>query len=323
MSALPIQSLSAPSLNSCLPHVSRELFIVFNPGSGSQDKDEARKAITAAFDEAHCTYRFIEDPSGDVQKACAQAARLAGQADGVLVAVGGDGTISAAAQAAYDQDCVLGVIAQGTFNMFSRDHGLPQDPGEAAQLVTKGHVRGVQAGLINRQIFLVNASVGLYPKILADREDVKQKLGRKRWVALLAALKSLFGWRSRLHLDIELDGQLRKLTTPSVFICNNSMQLERVGINGAVTEAVGNGRLAGIVTTHLDMWAKVRLVAAAIRGKLDEEPEVVSFSMRSLKLAARHARRLKVAVDGEVHAMQLPIQISVAARPLRVMLPAS
>ncbi len=321
MSALSDQTIAETPLPGSATKPARELFIVFNPGSGSQDKDEARNAITGAFDNAHCTYRFIEDPSGDVQKACAQAARLAKEADGVLVAVGGDGTISAAAQAAYDQDCVLGVIAQGTFNMFSRDHGLPQDPGEAAQLLTSAHPSSVQAGMINRQIFLVNASVGLYPKILADREDVKQRLGRKRWVALFAALKSLFGWRSRLHLDIELDGQQRKLTTPSVFVCNNSMQLERVGINGAVTDTVGNGRLAGIVTTQLDVWAKVRLVAAAIRGKLDEEPEVVSFSMRSLTLAARHARRLKVAVDGEVRPMQLPIQISVAPRPLRVMLP--
>lgn len=302
------------------PH-QRELFIVFNPGSGSQDKDAAKDAITSEFDKAGCKWQFIDVESGDVGKACEQAARLARDSDGVLVAVGGDGTISAAAQAAYDSDCMLGVIAQGTFNMFSRDNGLSQDAAEAAELLTHATARDVQAGLVNEQVFLVNASVGLYPKILADREEVKEKLGRKRWVALIAALKSLFGWRAMLRLDVELDGKPHRLKTPSLFVCNNTMQLERIGIKDKVTGPVGAGRLAGVITSRLSAWAKVRLVIAAIRGKLDDEPEVVSFSVQSIALRAGRVRSFRVAIDGEVQAMALPLKISVAPRPLRVLLP--
>ena len=46
-----------------------------------------------------------------------------------------------------------------------------------------GRLRGVQAGLVNEQVFLVNASVGLYVALIADRERAKARLGRSQLVA--------------------------------------------------------------------------------------------------------------------------------------------
>ncbi len=299
----------------------RQLFIVFNPGSGSQDKEDARETIVRMLEEAGRPHRFIALQNGDVHRACADAARLAKEHDGAIVAAGGDGTINAAAQAAYKQDCVLGVIAQGTFNMFARDHGLPLDIEEATAAVLAGQPSPVQIGTINQRLFLVNASLGLYPKLLADREEMKERFGRKRWVAILAALKSLFGWRARLALDIEFDGHLTKLVTPGVFVGNNRLQLERIGIDAAVSDRVGRGWLAGIASARLDTWAKLRLMVDGLLGRLGTAPEITAVRLKSLTIGARHARRLKAAVDGEVCWMELPLRIAVASRPLRVLLP--
>jgi diacylglycerol kinase family enzyme len=62
-------------------------------------------------------------------------------------------------------------------------------------------------------------------------------------------------------------------------------------------------------------------MAAAAFGRLSREPEIHSFTLRSLSVAARHARRLKVATDGEVQWMDLPLRFTVSPRPLRVLLP--
>jgi diacylglycerol kinase family enzyme len=179
----------------------------------------------------------------------------------------------------------------------------------------------VQVGWVNQRVVLVNASVGLYPKLLADREATKQKLGRRRWIAMLSALKSLLQWRVQLVLDAELDGQLTQLRTASVFVCNNQLQLQRVGIADEVVAQVGEGRLAGLLVPALGVWAKLRLLAAAAFGKLGQEREMRSFTLRSLTVGARSARRLKVATDGEVQWMQLPLRFTVAPQPLRVLLP--
>jgi diacylglycerol kinase family enzyme len=298
-----------------------ELFIVMNRSSGAGEKDEVRAAIVEELERAGRPFRFVPVAPGRIQQACQEAGRNAREQGGILVAAGGDGTINSAAQAALAHDCPLGVIAQGTFNLFARELGLPLDAAEATRALLAGQPEPVQVGWVNQRVFLVNASVGLYPKLLADREAVKQKLGRRRWIAMLSALKSLLEWRLQLVLDAELDGQLSQLRTASVFVCNNRLQLERIGVEEEVVAQLGEGRLAGLLVPTMGTWAKLRMVVAAALGKLSEEREIRSFSLRTLGVGARHARRLRVATDGEVHWMELPLRFTVAPRPLRVMLP--
>ena len=63
--------------------------------------------------------------------------------------------------------------------------------------------RPVQVGLVNQQVFLVNASLGLYPKLLEDREAWKAQFGRSRLVAFGAGLSTLLRGDRDLRLRIE------------------------------------------------------------------------------------------------------------------------
>lgn len=305
-----------------LPEAAPELFIVLNLGSGKHDKDEVRAAIEGELVAAGRRYRFVPVAPGQIVQACQEAGRLAREQGGVMVAVGGDGTINCAAQAALANDCPLGLVAQGTFNLFARQLGLPLEAVEATRRLVEAQPEAVQVGTVNQRVFLVNASVGLYPKLLADREEVKQKLGRRRWIAMLSGLKSLFEWRLQLALDAEVDGVLTRLRTPSLFVCNNRLQLDRLGIEEAVLDEVGNGRLAAIMARSLGYGTKLRLMVRAALGKLGDSHEIDCFTLRTLTVSTRNARRLKVATDGEVQFMDLPLRFAVAPRPLRVMLPA-
>lgn len=298
-----------------------ELFIVLNLGSGASRKDEVRAAIEAELARAGRRHRFVPVAPGQILATCREAAHLAAEHGGVLVAVGGDGTLNCAAQAALTADCPLGVIAQGTFNLFARELGLSLEAGEATRQLLAGTPEPVQVCLANEHVFLVNASVGLYPKLLADREQVKQRLGRRRWIAMLAALRSLLEWRLQLVLDAEMDGELAKLRTASVFLCNNRLQLQRLGIQEYVVEHVGQGMMACLLLPGMPWWRKLRMVVAAAFGRMGEGRELQSFPLRSLTVGARAARRVRVATDGEVQWMEMPVRFTVAPRPLRVMLP--
>ena len=298
-----------------------ELFIVLNPGSGHGEKEEVRHAIEQELAGANRRYRFIDVRPGGILPACQEAARLAKAERGIVVAAGGDGTINCAAQAAFTQDVPLAVIAQGTFNLFARELGLSLDAAEATRMLLAARPEPVQVGWVNQRLFLVNASVGLYPKLLSDREEVKHKLGRRQWIAMLAALKSLLEWQRQLVLDVELDGQLKQIRTASVFVCNNRLQLQRIGIADEIVAQVGEGRLAGVTVRSIHLWAKLRMVAYAVLGRLGEERGVDSFTLRTLSVGSRRVRRMSVATDGEVQRMQLPLRFTVAPRPLHVMLP--
>ena len=92
---------------------------------------------------------------------------------GVVVALGGDGTINTVAAAANRAQVAMGVVARGTFNLFAGQQGLAEDPRQAlndiVDALDQAWLRPVQLGLVNGQPFLVNASLGVYPELLQDR----------------------------------------------------------------------------------------------------------------------------------------------------------
>ena len=120
--------------------------------------------------------------------------------DTAVIAVGGDGSLNTVAQAAHAAGCAMGVIPYGTFNYFARTHGIATEPVAAARQVLQARPVPVQVGAINERIFLVNASLGIYPELLQDREAYKARFGRSRWVAFVAAGATLLRAQRRLRL---------------------------------------------------------------------------------------------------------------------------
>jgi diacylglycerol kinase family enzyme len=300
----------------------RRLSVVLNPGAGKHDAQQTRELLSKAFTESGCRFDFVPVDSPEaLEHASRKAALEAAQSGAVLVAVGGDGTINTVAEAAWRAGCMLAVVPQGTFNYFGRSHGIPQDADAAARALARGQVQPVQVGEVNGRLFLVNASVGLYPKLLEDRESFKRQLGRQRWVAIVSGLVTLFEWRRQLRIDVELDGEHTLLTTPTLFIGNNKLQLDRIGIDPAVAGRVGEGRLAAVTTRPVSTWRMLVLALQGALGRLGEAQQVQSFRFRTVSVRVLGMRRVKVAVDGEVCMMTAPLRFAVSDLPLQLVLP--
>ena len=239
-----------------------------------------------------------------------------------LIAVGGDGTINTVAQAAHEQGCALGVLAQGTFNYFARTHGLASEPATALQTLLQSSPQPVQVGQVNERVFLVNASLGLYPELLQDREAYKARFGRSRLVAFAAALVTLLGPHRLLRLRIEQGAETRDVTTPTLFVGNNRLQLEQVGLPQA--PALDQGRIAAVMLRPLGRLAMLGLLLRGSLGTLGEADTVESFKFRDMVVKPRlnwSRRRVKVAIDGEVSWMHAPLEFKVSPRPLYLLKP--
>jgi diacylglycerol kinase family enzyme len=180
----------------------------------------------------------------------------------------------------------------------------------------------VQAGQVNGRLFLVNASLGLYPQLLEDREVWKQQLGRSRFVAFLSGIATLLQSRKQLHLQIESAGQAVALRTPTLFVGNNRLQLARVGIAEQQADAVEQGQLAGIVVRPIGTLALFGLLMRGLLGQLGDADNIDSFSFRRLTVTPRGVKRVKVATDGEIAWMRTPLVFEVAAQPLLLLVPA-
>lgn len=114
----------------------------------------------------------------------------------------------------------------------------------------------------------------------------------------------------------------RELRTPTLFVGNNALQFEQVGVPEA--ESVEGGELGAIALRPLGRLAMLGLLAQATMGRLGEAE--VDFSFRRLEVAPARGpaqRRVRVATDGEVQWMQMPLRFEVSPRPLWLVKPAT
>lgn len=244
--------------------------------------------------------------------------RLKGLGIDLLVIGGGDGTVSTAARIIGDTDITLAVLALGTRNHFARDLGIPLEPLEAISLLDNMQVKQIDLGEVNGHRFINNATIGLYPQIVKEREEKTQKHGWRKWRAQIAATLTVLQRLPRMRMTVEGKDFRTRLFTPFLFVGNNEYQgiitfdSLRPTING------GNlwlcmARSSGIRSLLLMAW---QLSVEGIREAEDLEtrllPEVTISPWR---------RRVTVAIDGEVYKLAAPLRFNIRKNSLRVAVP--
>ncbi|RBI87640.1 diacylglycerol kinase [Rhodosalinus halophilus] len=240
---------------------------------------------------------------------------------GSIVAAGGDGTVSSVADAvcAHRPGVPLGVVPLGTFNYFARGLGLPQTPEAAVEAIAAGATREVRPGIVNGRVFLNNMSLGLYPSILERREGVYARWGRSRPAAYWSVLLALAGMQRPMRLSLTLDGRTRRLRTPLLFVARSAFQLDTYNLEGA--RAVREGGLAVFAARGRRRRDLVRAAWGLARGKARRGEDFALGTGRRIEIDTGRARGL-VARDGEREWMHMPLRVTTAERPLRVIVPA-
>ncbi|MCX7513547.1 diacylglycerol/lipid kinase family protein [Frateuria hangzhouensis] len=299
----------------------RPFFVVLNRRSGSGDAAATEQAIRAALDAAAHPYRlFCARHPRELGELAGQAVAAAQARDGAVVVVGGDGTINAVVQAVLPAGLPLGALPQGTFNFFGRCHGLPEgDPGEGMHGLLDARETAVPVGMVNDRVFLVNASLGLYPELLERREQDKRRYGRHRLVALFSGLRALLGSYPDLRLSLREDGLEHVRRSTTLVVGANRLQLQHIGIPQA--DAVTRGALVGIVLPPLARWRMILAAVRGLSGHLGDVEKVDSFAFAELDVSLPRRRRIKLALDGEIQHLPLPLHFQVAPQPLRLLVP--
>jgi diacylglycerol kinase family enzyme len=258
----------------------------------------------------------VDAVPGDSLAAAARRAVDAGST--MLVAAGGDGTVSTVASVAAEHGLVLGVLPLGTLNHFARDAGIPLALDEAIAAITCGRVSTIDVGDVNGHIFLNNSSIGIYPRLLWEREQ-QQRLGRRKWTAL--ALAALRVWREyrRLTVTIEGRGYCQNVRTPFVFVGNNEYAIEGGRLDARAS--LNAGRLQFCMAPDADRGRMTRIVIAAMAGRLGAVEGFEAVPATELTIVPR-SRRVGVSLDGELAVLESPLRYRIRPGALRVMVPA-
>ena len=288
--------------------------VVANPKSGRNSKDKAAIDIAMrAFGPKATLRRWNKNDDLDafVQKAVADGFTT-------IVAAGGDGTVMGVAHALMECDANLGVLPLGTFNYFARGLGLPQEPEAAAKAILAGHPARISVGSVNGQLFLNNASVGIYPTILQAREAVYDRWGRSRMLAHWSVIKTLARFQKPLRMELTADGVRQTLKTPLIFVARSAYQLERFGLQGA--QAISDDNFAVFIAKGGTRWHLFQLALRLALRRVQAGRDIDMLYAREITVETAR-RRPRVAFDGEKRKMLAPLNFRIHDDALSIILP--
>jgi diacylglycerol kinase (ATP) len=201
--------------------------IVYNPVS-KVPLDRVRHAVEAR-ERQHgwAASRWYPTSREDSGRRAAQDA-LAGGASVVLV-VGGDGTVRAAAEVIHGSGTPVALIPGGTGNLLARNLGLPRGKiGASVRAAFSGVTRGVdvavaeledEAGRRSMQVFLVMAGIGLDAQMAQGTSALaKRYLG---WLAYVRPIAQSIIRDRLFQLRYRVDGGRTRSSRAHTVIVGN------------------------------------------------------------------------------------------------------
>lgn len=172
-----------------------------NPSAHSERAKESLATIRRLASGADL--QFTSGP-GDARRLAADAAKAGAR---IVVACGGDGTVSEVANGLAGTSTTLGVMPLGTMNVFAKELDLPSDLDAAWRIIEAGVTRKIDLPTANSMHFIQLAGVGLDAQVVKETSWAsKKRLGPLSYILSAAQIAS----RRPPLLRVETDDQFRE-----------------------------------------------------------------------------------------------------------------
>jgi len=238
----------------------------------------------------------------------------------LVIAVGGDGTVSAAASIAVDRNATLLIVPAGTMNLVAKDLGLPLDHDTLLAGITRMTSTRIDVAEVNGHRFLHSALLGLVPDMSIIREEIRRSGSVvDRAEHLSEFLHTAFAGET-FSVDMRAGNRSAKGETRSIVVSNNPIS-ER-GFFDHTRDALNSGRLGVYASVHSGPFASARLITTLGTGQLAEDPETLHTDCEAMTIEV-DTDPVRVALDGEVRELRSPLRFISRHAALRVAVPAS
>lgn len=287
-------------------------YVIMNPVAGQHDPEETKATLEKAQSEGKWSYDLFETTGKEDLKEVVQAA-LKDQYD-LVVAGGGDGTVSGVADGLGGTGVSLGVLPLGTVNAFAKEMGIPDSLDEALEVLFGDHqVKTIDAIQSDGRYYLLHCSFGLISASIADvKRSEKDKYG---WFAYLASgIRKLIGIEP-VWVTFDIDGQKEKFKAIEVILVNSD-QLGVVDEHLGVNIKIDDGVLDLYTIRSKTMWDLIRILVFRIIGKLKKAPHMGYWPVhKSVRIAPDSPKKYQA--DGDIVG-ETPVTLEVAKGAIKV-----
>ncbi|MGF1535229.1 MAG: YegS/Rv2252/BmrU family lipid kinase [Elainellaceae cyanobacterium] len=272
-------------------------YLIFNPvagqGNPEQDLDLIRSILE---DEIELDIHETTEDIGADQ--LAQQALDAGVE--AILASGGDGTISSAANALIGSDIPLGIISRGTANAFANALGLPDNIEQACEMILRGKTKQIDVATCNDRPMVLLAGIGFEAKAIekADR-TLKNRLGRLAYVfSSFREIRNIEKFKAK----IETDDKLIELDATAITVANAAPPTSILA-QGPAGIRTDDGYLDLTVLSTAGftnaLSAGFRLLRSAMNNDAVDDRNDIGF-LRSRHISVTTDPEQKVVLDGEI-----------------------
>ncbi|MFC1989815.1 diacylglycerol/lipid kinase family protein [Chloroflexota bacterium] len=287
-------------------------FIVLNPASGKNAREPIREAIGRYFTSNKIDYEIHEtikeDKPGDIVRA-----RLSDGFD-LVVAAGGDGTVSAVIDGLVGSSVPLCIIPAGTGNLIARELKVPFEIEDAIALIAGAHkFRKIDAMRIGKRVYALNASLGISASA-TDSTTRKNKSRFGRIAYLGTAILKIFTLKSR-YLVVAVDGKALKYRAVEVAILNCGA-LANVLYPKGLDIRIDDGHLDVWIVSSKTLLDYPRYLFEMITGK--PAKHLSHFINAEKSISIRSSVPLPVQADGDIIGTT-PVEVEVLSGALTVL----
>ena len=235
----------------------------------------------------------------------------------IVVAAGGDGTVSSVAAGIIGSRAALGVVPLGTLNHFAKDLHVPLDVRQAVDTIAGGHVQRVDVGEVNDHVFVNNCSIGVYPDIVRERDQLRN--GHSKWLAMAIATFRVLRRYGGVTVRVDVCGRQQQWRTPFVFVGNNEYVIDGAGLGTRAT--IEQGQLFIYVAPRARVRDLPVLLAKALIGGARQSGAFEIVAATELTIDTPRTKIIDVAVDGEIVKMTTPLVYRTRPESLPVVVP--
>ncbi len=286
--------------------------LVYNTKS-SHSKAQKLQIIKAHFLAQHIDLEVVEvpKPQNEINEIISQ-----GISKGVelVVAAGGDGTVSLVSDALVGTHLPLGIIPLGTGNLLAKDLKIPMNLQKALETITGDNPRIIKLDTfrLDDHHFVLNLSVGVSPKVMAlTPQEEKQQLGVIAYIIPL--FQQLIGLE--LHrFEIEYDHHSISALASEILITNiRTIGIESLKWSDVVS--LDDGKLDLFIIRARNMFDIIGFLVSIFRKK--ETGPVIKFIQFEEYCRIESRTIMRTQADGDIIG-QTPVEIHINPLSLNI-----
>ena len=290
-------------------------YVILNPVAGGHNPQEAREMLAHTRDEGRWDYDLYETSGEEDLKKVVQDA-LKKDYD-LVVACGGDGTVSGVVDGLAHTEIPLGILPRGTANAVATELGVPDALLSALEILLSDHeFTMIDAIENNGRFYLLECSFGIFSASFEDvNREEKDRLG---WLAYVrAGLRNWIGL-SPVRVSITIDDHHGRFWGSEVSLFNT-------GQIGLVDEdLVGNIHMDdGVLDLYAlgskSLWDILQVLFYRVLSKPHEAPNVRYWRVRD-HVRVETVPKITWQADGDVRG-KTPATFKVARASIRVIVP--